>query len=68
MVQTGDRAVALFVVQRTDCDAFAACADLDPKFARALDEVAEIGVDVLVYACGITPESVQITHPLPWKR
>ncbi|MFP5449844.1 MAG: DNA/RNA nuclease SfsA, partial [Alphaproteobacteria bacterium] len=30
MVAEGDRAVALFVVQRTDCDAFSACHDLDP--------------------------------------
>ena len=41
MVATGDRAVALFVVQRTDCEAFAACHDLDPAFARGLDQAAD---------------------------
>ena len=39
-VAAGDRAVALFVVQRTDCEAFSACADLDPVFARGLEAAA----------------------------
>jgi sugar fermentation stimulation protein A len=68
MAATGDRAVALFVVQRTDCEGFAACAELDPVFARTLDEVAEKGVEVLVYACDITTDAVTITRPLPWRR
>ena len=68
MVREGDRAVVLFVVQRTDCDAFAACADLDPKFAKALGEVADEGVEVLVYRCDISPEEVRVTTRLPWNR
>jgi sugar fermentation stimulation protein A len=66
MVAAGDRAVALFVVQRTDCDAFAACADLDPVFARGLAHAADAGVEVLVYGCDITTDEVRLTHPLPW--
>lgn len=65
MVAAGDRAVVLFVVQRTDCDAFAACADLDPTFARGLDQAMENGVEVLVYACDVRPDGVRITHRLP---
>lgn len=29
MAEAGDRAAVLFVVQRQDCDAFTACADID---------------------------------------
>ncbi|WP_091740111.1 DNA/RNA nuclease SfsA [Phenylobacterium immobile] len=68
MAAAGDRAVALFVVQRTDCEGFAACAELDPVFARTLDEVSDRGVEVLVYACDITTNSVTISRPLPWRR
>jgi sugar fermentation stimulation protein A len=62
MVAAGDRAVVLFVVQRTDCDAFAACADLDPAFARGLDQAMANGVEVLVYACDVRAEGVRVTH------
>ena len=55
MVAAGYRAVALFVVQRTDCDAFSACADLDPAFAAGLEAAADAGVEVLVYACAMSP-------------
>ncbi|HEY3800637.1 MAG TPA: DNA/RNA nuclease SfsA, partial [Caulobacteraceae bacterium] len=68
MVAEGHRAAVLFVVQRTDCDAFSACADLDPKFAAALGAAADVGVEVLVYACANTSEDVRITQRLPWAR
>ncbi|WP_300572747.1 DNA/RNA nuclease SfsA [Phenylobacterium sp.] len=68
MVAEGDRAVALFVVQRTDCDAFAACHDLDPAFARGLEAAAEAGVEVLVYGCDISADAVRIARRLRWSR
>ena len=66
MVAQGDRAVALFVVQRTDCERFQACAELDPLFARTLGEVAQQGVEVLVYACDLDYERVTLRHRIPW--
>jgi len=68
MVAEGHRAVQLFVVQRTDCDHFAACADLDPTYAAGLEVAADAGVEVLVYGCHITPEEVRIAGRLPWAR
>lgn len=65
-VEAGDRAVALFVVQRMDCDRFQACAELDPVFARTLGEAAREGVEVLAYACGIDKAGVTLTRRLPW--
>ena len=67
-VAKGARAVVLFTVQRTDCDAFAACADLDPKFAAALEQAADAGVEVLVYGCSISPEAIVLDRPMPWRR
>jgi sugar fermentation stimulation protein A len=68
MVAAGDRAVALFVVQRTDCEAFSACADLDPAFAAGLADAADAGVEVLVYGCEISTEAVRIVRRMPWRR
>lgn len=63
-VAEGHRAAALFVVQREDCAAFKACEDIDPAFAKALDQAAQDGVEVLVYACEITPTSVRLDRRL----
>ena len=62
----GERAVQLFVVQRTDCDRFAACRDLDPSYATALDHAGSHGVEVLCYACAVGPEEVRLSHRIPW--
>lgn len=66
MVEAGQRAVMLFVIQRTDCDAFAACAELDPAYARGLTEAAANGVEVLAYRCAIAPEAVTLADRVNW--
>jgi sugar fermentation stimulation protein A len=66
-VARGARAVQLFVIQRTDCDSFAACEDLDPVYARALNDAAEAGVEVLCYRCDISPTEVRISRRIPWR-
>jgi sugar fermentation stimulation protein A len=67
MVEAGDRAVMLFVVQRTDCDAFAACAELDPAYAAGLELAAARGVEVLCYDCDIGPDAIRVARRLPWR-
>jgi sugar fermentation stimulation protein A len=67
-VAVGERAVALFVVQREDCETFSACADLDPAFARGLDAAAKAGVEVLVYACAMGTGKIAMSRPLSWSR
>ena len=67
MVANGDRAVMLFVVQRTDCSSFAAAADLDPAYAAGLARAAAIGVEVLAYACDLSSEGIEIARRVPWR-
>lgn len=67
-VALGERAVVLFVVQREDCEAFCACADLDPAFARGLEAAAKAGVEVLVYACGMGTARITLNARIPWVR
>lgn len=66
-VAKGARAVMLFVVQRTDCDAFEACADLDPAYAAGLKSAAAAGVEVLCYGCDISPAAIRIARRIPWR-
>lgn len=67
-VREGHRAVALFVVQREDCEAFQACRELDPAFAAGLDRAAEAGVEVMVWACAMSTEEIRIARPIVWRR
>lgn len=67
MVEAGERAVMLFVIQRMDCDAFSACGELDPAYAMGLTQAAANGVEVLAYACEISPDAVRIAAPVPWR-
>jgi sugar fermentation stimulation protein A len=66
-VAKGARAVQLFVIQRTDCDSFAACEDLDPVYAKGLNEAAAAGVEVLCYRCDISPDEIRISRRIPWR-
>lgn len=67
-VAQGDRATVLFIVQREDCDGFSACADYDPAFAQALVQAADMGVEVLVYACEMGTETIKLGHRIDWRR
>jgi sugar fermentation stimulation protein A len=71
MVEAGDRAVMLFVIQRTDCTEFEACHDLDPAYAAGLTEAAGRGVEVLCYDCDIGPEihplAIRLARRVPWR-
>ena len=65
MVAAGDRAVVLFVLQRTDCDRIAPAADLDPDFAAAMVEARGCGVEIIGYGCQIDPMQVKLASPVP---
>jgi len=65
VVRQGHRGVLLVIVQRNDCDAFAAAAGIDPAYAEALAEVAGQGVEVHAYACQVSPQRVRLARPLP---
>lgn len=59
-IQAGDRAVVLFVVQRSDCTAFDVARDLDPGFGRAWERVRAAGVEALVYGCDLSSRAVTL--------
>lgn len=66
IVENGDRACMLYIVQREDVDRFAPAADIDPKYAELLVEANEAGVEILVYRCKVTPEEIVANKRLPY--
>jgi sugar fermentation stimulation protein A len=65
MAAAGHRAVMLFLVQRTDCAAFALAADIDPAYARAFAAARAAGVEALCYDTVIGREGVALGRALP---
>ncbi|RDD60785.1 DNA/RNA nuclease SfsA [Ferruginivarius sediminum] len=60
MVEAGHRAVMLYVVQRTDCTRFEIAGDIDPAYAKALEDARARGVEAYCYACDITLERIRL--------
>jgi sugar fermentation stimulation protein A len=65
VAQTGQRAVMLYLVQRTDCARLRMAADLDPGYAAAFAEAAARGVEMLCYDTAIDTAGVRLGRPLP---
>jgi sugar fermentation stimulation protein A len=67
-VRAGDRAVVLFVGQRSDCNRCSVAADLDPGFAQALDLAVATGVEVLAYGCRLSLDEIALERQLQFGR
>jgi sugar fermentation stimulation protein A len=64
MAGRGARAVPFYLVQRTDCSAVAAAADIDPAYAAALDTARAAGVEVMAWDCAIDTQGIALRRPL----
>nr|WP_309501972.1 DNA/RNA nuclease SfsA [uncultured Roseovarius sp.] len=61
---SGQRAMMLFLVQRTDCSTVTLAADIDPAYAAAFDAARAAGVEVLCLGCQISPERITLAGSL----
>lgn len=64
MVQSGARAVMLYLVNRSDCIEFALARDIDPNYADAFDKVRKAGVEILAYDCQILETGITLGQSL----
>lgn len=64
-VAAGDRAVMLYVVQRTDCARLKIAGDLDPAYVAAFAAARAAGVEMLCHGTSIDTEGVTLAGPLP---
>lgn len=62
---SGQRAVMLYVVQRTDCARFSLAGDIDPAYAAAFAAARAAGVEAVAHAARIDPREVRIGEALP---
>jgi sugar fermentation stimulation protein A len=60
----GERALAVFVVQRPDVRRLVADADADPGWLAAVHRAARRGVHICAYRCRVTPSDTWIEAPL----
>ena len=60
MVETGQRAVMLYLVQRTDCTHFDVAQDIDTAYAAAYQKARDKGVEVRCFAAQISPEHIDL--------
>ena len=60
MVETGQRAVMLYLVQRTDCTHFDVAQDFDTAYAAAYQKARDKGVEVRCFAAQMSPEHIDL--------
>lgn len=65
-VEQGHRAVMLYLIQRSDSQLFQAAKTIDLKYANALEQAHEKGVEILCYQTKISPEEIIIDQSVPF--
>lgn len=64
LARQGIRAVQLYCVNLTGIEAVRAAAEIDPAYARALDDALAAGVEVLAYGAELSPEEIRLVRRL----
>ena len=61
---SGQRAVLLFLVQRSDCREVRIAADIDPTYAAAMTQARAQGVEIRAFSCQIGPLGIDAGHEI----
>lgn len=65
LARDGIRAVQLYCVNLSGIEAVRPAGEIDPAYAEALRQAVNDGVEVLAYGATLSPQGIQLTHPLP---
>ncbi|ANF26100.1 DNA/RNA nuclease SfsA [Stutzerimonas stutzeri] len=65
LARQGVRAVQLYCVNLTGIEAVRPAGEIDPRYAAALRDAAEAGVEVLAYGVELSPREIRLVRPLP---
>lgn len=58
MVEAGNRAIMLYLIQRDDGDSFSLARDVDPKYGAAFDDAIAKGVEAYAIRCKISTTEI----------
>jgi sugar fermentation stimulation protein A len=61
----GMRAVMLYIVQRTDVEVFAPASEIDPEYAKILNQAVSAGVEIIALQVEVTPVGIFLKKKLP---
>jgi sugar fermentation stimulation protein A len=67
VVKKGDRAVMLYVIQRSDGTIFMPAEHIDPQYARKLKIAHREGVEILPYLARVAPDEIKITRKIEFE-
>jgi len=65
VVEAGNRAAAIFLIQREDAKSFSPNDATDPVFGRTLRQVTAAGVEAYAYICKIAAREIRIIGSVP---
>ena len=65
MVAAGHRAVMVFLIQYGGAERFALARDIDPGYADAFDRARLRGVEMLAFACRLSPQEIVVERAVP---
>ncbi len=60
----GIRACMLFVVNREDAESFSTADHIDPVYGELLRKANDVGVEILVYRCALSPKGIALEQAI----
>lgn len=64
VVRDGNRAVMLYIVQRSDCFTLSPAWDIDPKYAEGLVAAEKAGVELIAWDCEVTTSEIVLRRAM----
>ena len=63
-VANGDRALMLYLIQRSDGSSFTTADDIDSAYDEELRRAVDAGVEILAYRAEVSPEEIRVIKPV----
>lgn len=67
LVESGNRCVMFFLIQRMDAKVFGPADDIDPAYGRGLRMAARKGVEILAYDVAMNIKGIALNNAIPYE-